>query len=218
MEEVALVQVFRDRDEAGGMLAERVRELELPDPVILGLPRGGVPVAAIVAARLGAPLDVTVVRKIATPDFPETAVGAVTAEGEPIINEGLSRLTKARESELARSVEEERAEARRRVKAYRGDRPAPQIAGRDAVVVDDGLATGMSARAALSALREQGPGSLSLAVAVCSPDAAGALGDVCDRVVCVHSPPQFQAVSLWYQYFPQIDDAEVQDLLRGAGF
>ncbi|GAB3443414.1 phosphoribosyltransferase family protein [Streptomonospora sediminis] len=200
------------------MLAERVRELELPDPVILALPRGGVPVAAIVAARLGAPLDVTVVRKIATPDFPETAVGAVTAEGEPIINEGLSRLTQAREGELARSVEEERAEARRRVKTYRGDRPAPQIAGRDAVVVDDGLATGMSARAALSALREQGPGSLTLAVPVCSPDAAGALGDVCDRVVCVHSPPQFQAVSLWYQDFPQIDDAEVQDLLRGAGF
>ncbi|WP_343233628.1 phosphoribosyltransferase family protein [Streptomonospora sp. PA3] len=211
------MQVFRDRDDAGEQLAERVRELGLRDPVVLALPRGGVPVGAVVAERLGAPLDVTVVRKIAVPDFPETAVGAVTAEGAPIMNPKLSRMVRADQDELARSAEEERAEARRRVAAYRGDRPAPQVAGRDVVVVDDGLATGMSARAALSSLAEQGAASVTLAVPVCSPDAARDLEDVCDRVVCVLSPPQFQAVSLWYERFPQIDDTEVQELLRRAG-
>ncbi|QBI54786.1 phosphoribosyltransferase [Streptomonospora litoralis] len=211
------MQVFRDRDDAGEQLAERVRELGLADPVILALPRGGVPVGYVVAEQLGAPLDVTVVRKIATPDFPETAVGAVTAEGAPILNEGLSRMVRADDDELARSAEDERAEARRRVKIYRGDRPAPRVAGRDVVVVDDGLATGMSARAALSALGEEGAASLTLAVPVCSPDAARALEDVCDRVVCVHSPPEFHAVSLWYERFPQTEDTEVQELLRRAG-
>jgi len=209
------VQVFRDRQDAGEQLAERVRELRLRDPVVLALPRGGVPVGYVVAARLGAPLDVTVVRKIATPDFPETAVGAVTAEGAPMLNEGLSRTG---HDELARSIEEQRAEARRRVNAYRGNRQAPAIADRDVVVVDDGLATGMSARAALSALSEDGAASLTLAVPVCSPDAAHALEDVCDAVVCVHSPPEFRAVSLWYERFPQTEDFEVQELLRRAGF
>ncbi|MFD0801169.1 phosphoribosyltransferase [Streptomonospora algeriensis] len=211
------MQVFRDRDDAGEQLAERVRELGLGDPVVLALPRGGVPVGSEVAERLGAPLDVTVVRKIAVPDFPETAVGAVTAEGSPIINDRMRSLVRAGQDELERSAEEERAEAQRRVKAYRGDRPPPQVAGRDVVVVDDGLATGMSARAALSALGEQGAASLTLAVPVCAPDAAQALEDVCDQVVCVLSPPQFQAVSLWYERFPQIDDAEVQELLRHSG-
>ncbi|KII00307.1 hypothetical protein LP52_01695 [Streptomonospora alba] len=208
------MQVFRDRDDAGEQLAERVRELGLGDPVVLALPRGGVPVGLVVAERLGARLDVTVVRKIALSEFPETAVGAVTAEGAPIMNDRLPRMVRADRDELERSAEEERAEAKRRVEAYRGDRPAPQVAGRDVVVVDDGLATGMSARAALSALGELGAASLTLAVPVCSPDAAQALEDVCDRVVCVLSPPQFQAVSLWYKRFPQVEDAEVQDLLR----
>lgn len=208
------MQVFRDRNDAGEQLAERVRELGLGDPVVLALPRGGVPVGLVVAERLRARLDVTVVRKIAVAEFPETAVGAVTAEGAPIMNDRLTRMVRADRDELERSAEEERAETKRRVQAYRGDRPAPQVAGRDVVVVDDGLATGMSARAALSALGELGAASLTLAVPVCSPDAAQALEDVCDRVVCVLSPPQFQAVSLWYERFPQVEDAEVQDLLR----
>ncbi|GAA4953885.1 hypothetical protein GCM10023224_43800 [Streptomonospora halophila] len=215
--EVVRMQVFRDRDDGGRRLADRLLALRLRDPVVLTLPRGGVPVGRVVAERLGAPLDVTVVRKITSPDFPETAVGAVTAEGAPIINDRLKRMVHPDPDVLADSIEKERAEARRRVEAYRGARPAPRVAGRDVVVVDDGLATGMSARAALSALREQGPASLTLAVPVCSPEAADALGDVCDRVVCVLCPPRFQAVSLWYESFPQVDDAEVQRMLAGAG-
>ncbi|MBX9390372.1 phosphoribosyltransferase [Streptomonospora nanhaiensis] len=210
------MRVFRDRAEAGALLAERVAHLDLADPVVLALPRGGVPVGRAAAERLGVALDVLVVRKIATERNPETAVGAVTAEGAPVIDPHLCRMAGADTVELARTAAAEQDEARRRVRAYRGGRPAPEVAGRDAVVVDDGLATGMSARAALLSLREDEPASLTLAVPVCAPDAARALGDVCDRVVCVHSPPDFRAVSLWYASFPQVDDDEVREVLERA--
>lgn len=206
--------MFEDRQEAGDRLADAVAEVGPERPLILGMPRGGVPVADRVARRLRAPMDVMVVRKIPVPGSPETAIGATTAEGPPLFDQRTLRMLGLSSEDLATATETARAEARRRVDAYRGDEPAPEIAGRDVVVVDDGLATGMSAKAVLSALREQAPASLMLAVPVGAPEAVRALGELCDRVICPRTPVDFRAVSLWYREFPQVGDDEVQQLLQ----
>ncbi|MDA8371583.1 MAG: phosphoribosyltransferase family protein [Nocardiopsaceae bacterium] len=210
------MSVFRDRRQAGEQLAEKLRGRGLDDPVVLALPRGGVPVASCIAAKLNAPLDIAVVRKIGAPHNPEAAIGAVTAEGDPLFDRGVLAWLRLEESDLAHMVATERAEARRRVAAYRGDRPATRIEGRDAVVVDDGLATGMSARAALTDLRDRRPASLTLAVPACSADAVRSLAGLCDAIVCLHTPGEFRAVSLWYEHFPQVSDDEVQHFLHQA--
>lgn len=174
-----------------------------------------------VAEALGVPLDVVVVRKIGAPGSPETAIGAVTADGPPLFDRGALDVLGVPEARLAAMVGAERAEARRRLLAYRGEDSEPEVAGYDVVVVDDGLATGMSARAALTAVRSRRPASLVLAVPVGAPAAVHALADVSDRVVCLEAPPEFGAVSLWYEEFPQVGDDEVRELLarrpRGGG-
>lgn len=180
-------------------------------PFVFAMPRGGVPVAVPVARRLNAPLDVVVARKISVPGAPEVAVGATTAQGPPIFDRrSLTRLGLT-EKDLAGAVEAEQGEARRRVENYRGDAPEPEVADRDAVVVDDGLATGLSARAALGHLRERGAASLVLAVPVRAPDSAPV--DLCDRVVAVHVPTGFRSVGEWYTDFTQVPDGEVRRLL-----
>ena len=206
--------MFEDREEAADRLADAVAEAGPDRPLVLGLPRGGVPVADRVARRLGVPMDVTVVRKIPVPNSPETAIGATTAEGPPLFDQHALWMLGLSPGDLTTAVESAQAEARRRVDAYRGQEPAPQVAGRDVVVVDDGLATGMSAKAALSALREQGPASLMLAVPVGAPEAVRSLAELCDQVICPQTPVDFRAVSLWYRKFPQVDDDEVQQLLH----
>ncbi|GAB2499781.1 phosphoribosyltransferase [Nocardiopsis aegyptia] len=209
--------VFRDRGEAGGRLAGAVAELEPERPLVLALPRGGLPVAEHVAQALGAPLDVIVVRKIGAPGNPEAAIGATTAEGPPLFDKRVLVALGVTEGDLAGRVADAQAEARRRVAAYRGDAPEPEIEGRDIIVVDDGLATGMSALAAVSEVRERAAASsVVLAVPVGAPDAVTALEEVCDRVVCLSTPPDFRAVSLWYDRFPQVDDAEVRRILQRA--
>ena len=208
--------MFEDREEAGDRLADVVAEVGPERPLILGLPRGGVPVADRVARKLGAPMDVMVVRKIPVPGSPETAIGATTAEGPPLFDQRTLRMLGVSTEDLATAVETAQAEARRRVEVYRGKEPAPEVGGRDVVVVDDGLATGMSAKAVLSALREQAPAALMLAVPVGAPEAVSALAEVCDRVICPRTPVDFRAVSLWYRKFPQVSDDEVRQLLRSA--
>lgn len=208
------MDVFRDRHEAGDRLLTAVRELDLPHPLVLALPRGGVPVAHRVAEGIGAPLEVLVVRKIGAPGNPEMALGAVTADGPPLFDSRALALLGVEERDLADKVEAEQAEARRRVAAYRGVGSGPETRGRDVVVVDDGLATGMSARAALTGLREQQPASLTLAVPVCAPDAVRSLSGLCDEITCLETPPDFRAVGLWYHSFPQVTDEEVQQLLH----
>nr|WP_242422906.1 phosphoribosyltransferase family protein [Nocardiopsis sp. TSRI0078] len=188
-----------------------------PRPLVLALPRGGVPVAERVTEALGIPLDIVVVRKIPVPGSPETAIGATTAEGPPLFDRRALNLLGLSEERLTDAVEAEQAEARRRIRAYRGSGPGPEVAGRDVFVIDDGLATGMSARAALTALREQDPASLVLAVPVGAPNAVHALADVCDQVVCLETPSDFGAVSLWYEEFEQVGDEEVLALLNRAG-
>lgn len=205
---------FSDRREAGRHLAERLAGMGLEAPVVLALPRGGVPVAYEVARSLGAPLDVLVVRKIGAPNQPELGVGAIAEGGEPMLDARmLARIGRTPE-ELDETIRRERAELHRRVAAYRGGLPALGVEGRTAVVVDDGLATGSSARAALSALRARGVARLVLAVPVCARQTAELLTGEADDVVCVLAPGDFRAVGAWYDRFDQTTDEEVVELLH----
>ncbi|MFJ8109303.1 phosphoribosyltransferase [Streptomyces sp. NPDC096132] len=211
---------FRDRTQAGrelaGVLRTRQERGELPDPVVLALPRGGVAVAQEVARALGAPLDVLVVRKIGAPFQPELGVGALVGDADPLLDEDtLSRLGLTRD-DLAAVVKRERAELQRRERLYREGRPAPDLRGRTAIVVDDGLATGATARAALRSLHSAAPHRSVLAVPVGSPEAVSLLRSEADEVICLYQPAAFMAVGLWYDDFEQLTDADVLRALHTA--
>jgi putative phosphoribosyl transferase len=195
------------------MLAERVVALRLDAPVVLALPRGGLPVAAEVAAALGAPFDVVVARKIGAPGRPELAVGAIAEGGEPLFDAGMLHRLGLREEQLQATVSAERRELQRRVDAYRRGRPLPAVTGRAVVLVDDGLATGATARAALRALAAHGASRRVLAVPVAPASAVAELAGDADDVVVVRAPEDFGAVSMFYDAFPQLSDAEVEALL-----
>ncbi|NYI03634.1 phosphoribosyltransferase [Allostreptomyces psammosilenae] len=206
---------FSDRREAGRALAARLRETTPPltDPLVLALPRGGVPVAYDVARELNAPLDVLVVRKLGAPFQPELGVGAVTGEDPPVFNDYVLEQVGLTEQEMAPVVVAERAEVRRREERYRGGRPAPEVAGRTVVVVDDGLATGITALVGCRSVRSRGPERLLLAVPVGAADAVAMLSREVDEVVCLSTPLAFQAVGAWYDDFAQLTDENVLDLL-----
>ena len=205
---------FQDRADAGRRLGQRLRDLGLRSPVVLGLPRGGVPVAALVASALGAPFDVFVARKIGAPGRPELGIGAIAEGGaEPVVSvaAGAAGIGPERLRGLAAAEQRELA---RRVAVYRGGRSLPALAGQDVVVVDDGLATGVTAEAAVRALRRERPARLVLAVPVCAADTRGRLAELADEVVCLHAPVDFTAVGEWYDDFSQITDEQVLALLR----
>ena len=209
---------FRDRRQAGRRLAEQLRIRQekgaLPDPVVLALPRGGVVVAQEVARALDAPLDVLVVRKIGAPFQEEFGVGAIAGDGEPLFNEGALEQLGLSRSDLAGTIERERAELHRREQLYRQGRPAPDLRGRTVIVVDDGLATGATARAAVRAVRRQAPEQIVLAVPVGSPEASDLLRAEADDVVCLYRPASFMAVGLWYERFDQLSDQDVLTALH----
>jgi predicted phosphoribosyltransferase len=207
---------FTDRTDAGRRLAGQLLTLGLRDPVVLALPRGGVPVGAEVAAALSAPFDVFVARKVGAPGRPEYGIGAVAEGGGVVANDEALRALGLSDGEWDALVAQERAEVDRRVLRYRGDRPLPTLRGRDIVVVDDGLATGVTAEAALRALRTYRPRRLVLAAPVCARASAIRLALVADEVACVLSPVDFAAVGQWYDEFAQTEDREVLALLPGG--
>jgi putative phosphoribosyl transferase len=209
-------EVFVDRADAGRQLGERLQHLKGTNPVVLGLPRGGVQVAAEVAAALDAPLDVIVVRKLGVPSMPELAMGAI-GEGDVriVLPETVRRAGVT--PEAFEDVErQERVELQRRAERFRGDRPRIPLSGRTVIVVDDGIATGSTARAACQVARAQGAARVMLAVPVAPAEWAHALSDAADEFVALITPPQLQAIGMWYSDFSQSSDNEVVTWLRTA--
>jgi putative phosphoribosyl transferase len=205
---------FRDRQEAGRVLAERLAELAgRQDVVVLGLPRGGVPVAYEVARALGVALDMFLVRKLGVPGHEELAMGAIASGGVRALNDRvLEHVAGAREA-LDEVTARETSALECRERAYRGDRPAPGLRGRIVVLVDDGLATGASMRAAIAAVRQHEPARIVVAVPVAPPATCAALEQEADEVVCAHAPESFFALSAWYRRFDPPSDDEIRRML-----
>jgi predicted phosphoribosyltransferase len=208
--------LFRDRRHAGDALAEGLERYRGCNALVLGLPRGGVVVAAQVARWLDAELDVVVARKLGSPVSPELAIGAVTANGGRFLNEDVIAALGVSEAYIEGVTAVQRAEAQRREADLRGARPAPSIAGRVVILVDDGLATGATMRAAIRSVRQHRPRRLVVAVPVGSVEACTALRDEADEVVCLSAPQDFGAVGRFYGEFWQTEDAEVRELLAEA--
>ena len=207
---------FRDREDAGRRLAERLSGYRDEHPVVFALPRGGVPVGYEISHALGAPLEVCVARKLGAPGQPEFGIGAVAPGGVRILNEDVVRRLGIPDDYVEKITEQETAEVERRLRHFRGERPEPEIRGRTVILVDDGLATGVTARAAVKALRRLQPRRLILAVPVCAAQTAELLDPEVDELVCLEAPPDLGAIGFWYRDFSQTSDEEVIELLESA--
>jgi len=208
-------QPFMDRREAGRVVASRLQAYaDRGDVVVLALPRGGVPVAYEVATALAAPLDVFLVRKLGTPGHRELAMGAIASGGVRVLNDDVVRWYGIPESAIESVAREEAEELERRERAYRRDRPAPDLANRVVILVDDGLATGSTMRAAAQAVRLLGPSRVVVAVPVGARQTCSEIAAVADEVVCARMPEPFSAVGQWYLDFDQTEDDEVRELLQ----
>jgi putative phosphoribosyl transferase len=208
---------FRNRADAGRRLAAKLGAYAgRHDVIVLALPRGGVPVAAEVARALRAPLDVFVVRKLGLPGHEEYAMGAVASGGVRLLDERVIGGLGITRDQVERVTAAERVELDRRERSYRGTRPFPDLTGRTVILVDDGLATGSTMRAAVEALRREGPARLVVAVPVSAPETCDAFRDIVDEIVCAVTPELFHAVGLWYEDFSQTTDEEVRELLARA--
>ena len=205
--------MFANRADAGRRLADRLQHVRDQHPVVLGLPRGGVPVALEVAKALHAPLDVILVRKLGVPIQPELAMGAIGEDGARYINDDVVRLAHVSPAELRGVEERERIELQRRGETFRGTRQRQSLTGRTAVIVDDGIATGSTARAACQVARAQGAAQIVLAVPVAPPDWRSRFADAADELICVDTPRSFHAVGEFYDDFSATTDQEVIDCL-----
>jgi predicted phosphoribosyltransferase len=209
--------LFRDRTEAGRVLADKLMKYaNRPDVLVLALPRGGVPVAFEVAQALNAPLDVFLVRKLGLPGHEELAMGAIASGGVRVLNDDVVRALNIPDEVIDEVAAEEQRELERRERMYRGDRPPPDVRGRTVILIDDGLATGSTMRAAVAALRQLGPSRIVVAVPVAAPETCQELQDEVDETICARTPDPFYAVGLWYHDFSQTTDEEVHDLLARA--
>jgi predicted phosphoribosyltransferase len=211
-------QRFHNRADAGRRLAEKLAAYaNRPDVLVLALPRGGVPVGGEVARALGAPLDVFLVRKLGVPGYEELAMGAVATGGIRVLNDEIVDGVGISDDVIDAVAARELQELARRERLYRDERPPPDVAGRTVILVDDGLATGATMRAAVQALRQQQPARIVVAVPTASPDTCEALKAEADDVICAMTPEPFFAVGHWYEDFRQTTDDEVRDLLCAKG-
>ena len=206
---------FRNRTEAGQLLARKLRRYaDRPDVIVLALPRGGVPVASEVARALRAPLDVFLVRKLGVPGQEELAMGAIATGGVKVLNEDVVRALKIPQRVIDSVAAQEARELERRERLYRGDRPAPDVNGRTVILVDDGLATGSSMRAAVAALRQKNPRRIVVAVPIAAAATCREFEAEVDEIVCYQTPEPFYSVGLWYEDFSQTTDEEIRQLLE----
>lgn len=215
---MTVIEPFADRIEAGRLLAEALVKKHFVDPVILALPRGGVPIAIEVARKIHAPIDIVLVRKIGVPFQPELALGAIVDGDDPEIfyNDDVIAMTRLTRANVAELAEEQLKEIERRKEVYLKGRARVDIAGRTVIVVDDGLATGATARVVLQLLRKKEPKRLVLAVPVAPADTLAALSAIADEIVCLAQPSPFYAIGVHYRRFGQLDDNDVISLLKEA--
>jgi len=206
--------MFRDRREAGRLLAERLSGYRDQKPIVLALPRGGVEVGYEIARAMGAPLDVVVARKLGTPGQPELALGAIGPGGTYILNEDVLGWLDVSEDELEQIASQEAREMERRMRLFRGDRAEPILKGKTVILVDDGIATGMTVRAAIDYVDQQEPGHLVLAVPVCAAGTAEVLRSEVDDLISLKTPLELLAIGHWYEDFEQVSDEEVVELLK----
>jgi putative phosphoribosyl transferase len=210
-----IMAIYRDRRHAGRVLANALPKYAHRDDVaVLGLPRGGVPVAFEVATALGAPLDVFVVRKLGVPGYPELAMGAIASSGVVVLNREVVEGLQIPRSSIDAVIEAETRELERREWTYRGDRPPIDVSGRTVILIDDGLATGASMHAAVIALRQRQPGRVVVGVPIAAPATCEELSQEVDDIICAVTPEPFQAVGLWYEDFSPTSDDEVRRLLE----
>ena len=210
-------KVFKDRTDAGKQLAQALSAYDgRSDVVVLGLPRGGVPVAFEVAKKLRAPLDVFIVRKLGVPGHQELAMGAIASGGVQVLNRDVTRQLHLRQEAIDAVAKKERQELENREKAYRGERPGIDIQGKIAILVDDGIATGASMRAAVQGLQKHNPAKIVVAAPVASQEACRDFEELADEVVCLETPWSFGGVGAWYETFSQTTNGEVRNLLERA--
>jgi putative phosphoribosyl transferase len=210
-------RAFANRSQAGTLLAEKLEKYaERDDVIVLGLPRGGVPVGYEVAKRLRAPLDVFIVRKLGVPGFEELAAGAIASGGVRVLNEDVIRAIPYADAAIEAVTAKETAELERRERIYREGRPSPELRNRIVILVDDGLATGATMRAAVKALRQSGAAKVVVAVPVGPPDTCNELQRLADETICLSTPVFFQAVGQYYDDFSQTSDEDVRELLSQA--
>jgi putative phosphoribosyl transferase len=209
--------LFKDRRDAGKQLAQELSaRAGRSDVIVLALPRGGVPVAYEVARALNAPLDIFIVRKLGLPGHEELAIGAIASGGMRVLNHDIVQGLKIPQTMIDTVTRQELQELERRERAYRGDRPPPEVRGRTVILIDDGLATGASMRAAVAALRAQNPARIVVAVPTAAPETCEALRPEVDEIVCATTPEPFYGVGRWYEDFSQTTDEEVRALLEEA--
>lgn len=210
---------FRDRKEAGITLAKYLnKEIDISSSILLALPRGGVPIAYELSCVYSIPMDVFMVRKLGVPSHPELAMGAIASGNTIIFNEQLINNLKLSKETISQVIQSEKKELARREKVYRGERAFPRLSGSTVILVDDGMATGATMKAAVSALKKHHPHSIVIAVPVAPPETCREFGRIVDKVICPVQPDNFEAVGLWYDYFPQVTDNEVKLLLEQSPY